>query len=224
MAPCCQEHEGPGSEALPRSWQWDIIGSTNVRVTPHPPDRSARLCRAGDHRGVHRRHHACPDPVLLEPASRACHTDIENYRAETGTRKPPVQFRRHAERLMRDVADRDGFGVRCDSEAPPPRPARVWAPSDFPAMMTERPVGQSCLTSLIVHPRQRSTRAPWPLRSSGNIFTAPGIREPKARMVCRIQLTSMTTAIRSQRRRCSSPTLKSSHMAAGSMPEKSGLI
>ena len=48
--------------------------------------------------------------------------------------------------------------------------------------------------------------------------TFPGSRKRNAFTVCRIHATSVTTAMRSQRRRCSIPTRKSSQIAPACMP------
>ena len=50
----------------------------------------------------------------------------------------------------------------------------------------------------------------------GNDFIAPGIRKLRNRIICLIHSTSVATATRSQR--VSIPTLKSFHMAPGSIP------
>ena len=49
--------------------------------------------------------------------------------------------------------------------------------------------------------------------------TSRGIRKRKILSACLIQSTSVTTATRSHRERCSTPILKSSHIAAGSILE-----
>ena len=60
--------------------------------------------------------------------------------------------------------------------------------------------------------------------STQNTFTIQGITKLKVWTVYRIHSTSVTTAMRSQRNRCSIPTLKSSHMAAVAVyPGKVGI-
>lgn len=57
------------------------------------------------------------------------------------------------------------------------------------------------------------------------IHTLPGSRKRKTFAVCcRIHSMSVTTAIRSQRRRCPIPTRKSSHIVPASMPMNCGVI